>query len=492
MSESKGKINHTRHIIGTLTATVMLLVCGCSDFFAEKPTELQAVGIISDLHRIPFTPDVNIYIPHIYKKEPQILETKAGVKLLYFTRHHTVEEFSGSQSSSTKIPGLIEEQFGYKVSKTPTTNQLIINCPTRQEAQMVLEFLNQVDVPPIQVKINCLVSELYADETMDWETTIKIENLLGEKLTLGGREVEREIGGTVEKVLLPAFPGASLRDEARSMMGLKVGYSRKLGIAGHEFRALVDLLISRGYMKILMNPTLEVVNGQTAHIEAKDYVPLPKEIATNELTPYMTTEYKWVTDSLEITPHVFADGYIGLETKATIGSKSTPEGVKQIPIITERNIRNRENRIRQGESLIIGGIRKIEERCVVRGVPLLKDIPLLGILFSSKDFEERAKEIIFIITPTISAGGIPNIEMVEKIRRKHEPPTSYKSMQESTIEPIRFKTRQKQRQSKLLQTEQADIKTQDVRQILQKLNEKLEKSDAHKPNKDAEKNQSRS
>ncbi|MCH8216646.1 MAG: hypothetical protein IH892_07730, partial [Planctomycetes bacterium] len=97
-------------------------------------------------------------------------------------------------------------------------------------------------------------------------------------------------------------------------------------------------------------------------------------------------------------------------------------GVKQTPIITERTITNGENRIRQGESLIIGGLRKTERRSVVRGVPFLKDIPMLGVLFSSKDFEERAKEVIFILTPTISNYGVPNEEMVEFIREKHRAP----------------------------------------------------------------------
>jgi len=413
----------------------LLLLNGCADFFAEKPTELQSQAILSDLSRIRIVPDINAPVPHIYKEPSYILETKVGIKLFYFTQYHTVD----------KLAGLIKEQLGYTVSQSSPTNQLIINCPTRREAQTALKFLKQVDVPPIQVKIDCLVSELYADVTMDWETTIKIENLLGEKITLGGKEVD--------SVLLPAFPGASLRDEARELIGLKVGYSRKLGLAGHEFRALVDLLVSRGYLKILMNPTLEVVTGKTANITTRDYVPLPKEVIKEGVLPYTMTEYKWVVDSLEITPHAFADGYIGLETKAMIGSKSTPEGVKQIPIITERQIQNQENRIRQGDSLIIGGIRKIEKRSVVRGVPFLKDIPLVGILFSSKDFEERAKEIIFIITPTISTGGIETKKMVEQIKRKHEPPThEEKALQESIMDPFGFKAK-----TRALEKETEDI-----------------------------------
>ena len=444
MSGSSRRISRSQRIVGGLAVVVMLWICGCGDFFAEKPTELQAESILTDLSKITVVPDANISVPDIYKEPPEILETKDGVRLFYFTRYHTVD----------KLSGLIKEQLGYKVSQNPATNQLIINCPARQEAETVLEFLKQVDVPPIQVKIDCLVSELYADVTMDWETTIMIEDLFGEKITLGGKTVKEVIAGTVTDVLLPAFPGASLREEARELIGLKVGYSKK------DFKALVDLLVSRGYLKILMNPTLEVVNGQTAHIEARDFVPLPKEVevvSAGQVYPYMTTAYQWVVDSLEITPHVFADGYIGLETKAQIGSKSTPEGVKQIPIVTERTVKNKENRIRQGESLIIGGIRKSEKRSVIRGVPFLKDIPLLGILFSSKDFEERAKEIIFIITPSISTGGMPTKEMVEEIKRKHEPPIVPKGLHETILDPFSLGALEKEQHRKAMEAEQARI-----------------------------------
>ena len=123
----------------------------------------------------------------------------------------------------------------------------------------------EIDVPPIQVRIECMVSELYADLTVDRETTLLIQNLFGEGITLGGKT---DASGSI----LPAFPGAALRDPAREKFGLKIGVSQ--GEPGHRFEALVDILVSRGYLKILMNPTLEVVNGQIARIQAKEHVPL--------------------------------------------------------------------------------------------------------------------------------------------------------------------------------------------------------------------------
>jgi len=450
MGDKRQKIGCCRSIIAACAVLYMLFSTGCGDFFAQKPSELHSKAILNELEQIRTVSDPNIGVPYIYKEPPAILETKKGVRLFYFTQHHTVD----------KLASLIKEQLGYTVSQSPATNQLIIDCPNPEEAQTTLEFLGQIDVPPIQVKIDCIISELYADLTMDRETTIQIENLFGENISLGGK--------TVDDVLKPAFPGASLRDEAREMIGLKVGY------VDEDFTALVDLLVSRGYLKILMNPTLEVVNGETAKIEARDFVPLPKEVevvSNGLIYPYMTTEYQWVVDSLEITPHAFADGYIGLQTNAQISSKSTPEGVKQIPIITERKVTNKENRIRHGESLIIGGVRKSEERDVVRGVPVLKDIPLLGLLFSSRDFEERAKEIIFIITPTISTGGMPNKQMVENIRKKHEEPSIFDVLNIANDEIQQQPSPQQNRIKS--ETQKAKDETQKIQLMLKDLNNNL-------------------
>ncbi len=422
MSSSVIKIFSTPHYVRLILLSILLLLfSGCGNFFDEKTTEMHQKAILKEISEIePAEPSYPK--PDVYMTEPVILEQTVGgtveFKLFYFCKYHTAVELEQliHKQFATKLfdeKGKSTDVTDYTISSMPATNQLVVRCPTREDTQAVLQTLEMVDIPPIQVRIDCLISEVYSDITMDWETTLLIENLFGESISLGGKRVD----GTI----YPAFPGAALRDAARATFGLKTGYIRNEGILGHEFKALVDVLISRGYLKVLMNPTLEVVNGQTAEIMTSEHVPLDQISNVHPITGVITTttEYIDVVDSLKITPHVFADGYIGLETTALIGSKSTPEGVKQIPIVTKRQVMNKENRIREGESLVIGGITKTEKRSVVRGVPFLKDLPVLGILFSSKDFEERGKEVLFILTPTISSGGKSNIDIVNELRRKH-------------------------------------------------------------------------
>ncbi len=455
MTSSGQNVNRSQWLIMAVTVAVVLLVGGCGDFIGGKNTSLQSQSIIRDLNRIEPVSDPNIAVPEIYKEPPKIIEQIVGgeqeFKLFYFCMYHTSDELKKivHEQFATKLfdkKGKETKLVDYTVSSNPSTNQLIVRCPAREDASAVLELLEMVDVPPIQVKIDCLISEVYADLTLDWETTLEIENLFGEGIRAGSsaQPFGTGIAELVEEgELLPAFPGASLRDLARTQMGLQVGYLSDSG----NFLAMVDLLESKGYLKILMHPTLEVVNGKTAKITSSQHVPLQKIFLEDLRAGVVTskTEYIDVIDSLEITPHVFADGYIGLETSILLGSKLTPEGVKQLPIVTKKEIENKENRIRKGESLVIGGIRKTEKRDVARGVPFLKDIPILGLLFSGRDFEERVVETIFILTPTISTGGIPNKEMVERVKRIHRTPTS-DGLDEIIADPFGFEASEKARQ----------------------------------------------
>jgi len=469
-------VSRSRWLIPAVTVGIIVFAGGVCSLSAQTKTEHNAEKALSDLQIDVTATEPNIPIPEIYTTPPKIVEQIVGgkpeFKLVYFCRHHTSDE----------LKKIIHEQFAteifqkankpptvvpdYNVSSNPATNQLIVRCPAREDADAVLELLEMIDVPPIQIKIDCLISEIYADFTFDRETTIAIENLFGEGVAMkpGGLPFGANVQELIDEggAVLPAFPGASLRELVRARMGLNIGYLSTT----HEFTALVDLLESRGYLKILMNPVLETINGKPATFKATQHVPLqtitkfiPIKSGGSDYAPQTEIEYIDVIDSLEITPHIFADGYIGLETTVLLGAKNTPDGVKQVPIVTKKEIDNKENRVRPGESLIIGGMRKTEEFAVVRGVPILKDIPLIGFLFSGEDTEQRAVETVFILTPTYSTGGRPRQEVMEEIRRKHEP-AAPGGLQKTIDDIFGDKSREEEKQRKAQEAEQSRLDTQ--------------------------------
>ena len=403
-TDSAGK----RLALGGLLLCLACCIGGCGDFFAEKPTELQAQEILKELGQIKENPNLKNPLPELYQRPPVRIDIAGGVKLLYFARHHPAAD----------LALLLTQQLGYNVVPTASTNQLVVYCPDNEGADVAVDYLKLIDVPPVQVNIDCLILERFGDITMDWETSIFIENFLGEGVTLG--EDKGEFTSDILTSLNPAFPGAALREPERGTFGLDFGHWIDQGVAGHQVRTIVDVLESKGYLKILLNPTLETVNGKRASITIKDYSSYQEiKAGTANSEAYNITKYMWVEDTLSVTPFVYSDGSIGLKTAIKIGSRSKPEGVTQTAIITERSINIEENRIEPGKSLVIGGMRKSEKRSVVRGIPFFKDIPVFGVFFSSKDFEEKATEIIFILTPSISSGGQDYEEIKTELANKH-------------------------------------------------------------------------
>lgn len=403
-----------RKTLATATAAVLLPLTGCGDFFAQKPTEVQSMAILEELSQVRESPHTNNPLPEIYRQPPSRLSIKGGTKLFYYSKHHPAGH----------LAGLVKEQMGIDASVNAATNQLVLFCKDDVQAGTVEDYLLYLDVPPVQVNVDCLILERFGDITADWETSIMIQNFLGEGITMGeGRGRFNNQGNLT--ALDPAFPGAAIRETERAKFGMDFGFWRNKGVDGRQVRALVDVLISHGYLKILLNPTLETVNGQKATVTIKDFAPTQEVQVSRgggDRNVYNITQYMWVENTLTVTPHVYADGSIGLTTDIKIGSRSKPEGVVQRAIITERSINVAENRVLPGESLIIGGMRKSEKRSVIRGIPFFKDLPLVGILFSSKDFEEKGTEIIFILTPSVSSGGQDHSRVVQDIRTKHADP----------------------------------------------------------------------
>lgn len=405
-------------------------LCGCGDFFEAKPTELEAKALLRDISRVRENPHVGNPLPQVYLEEPKKLKVEDGIKLFYFTKYTPVGDLSFShkdknlERSVHGYAGTIRD-LGFNVSANLSTNQLIIHCANEAECDAALEYLHKTDVPPIQVHIDCLILERFGDETKDWETSILIEDLFGEGVTLGAAKYPN-----------PAFPGASLRETRRGDFGLDFGFWVNKDNVGERIRGIIDILESRGYLKILMNPTLETVNGKRATVQILDNAPIEMIVTEGNDRSYSVTSYKEVVDTLTVTPYVYADGSIGLNTSIKIGSKSKPEGVIQTPIITERSIDVGENRIQPGKSLVIGGMRKSEDRSVIRGVPFLKDLPIIGVFFSSKDYEQKATEITFILTPSISAGGVEYEDMADVIRKKFATPDYESDIDEIISDPL--------------------------------------------------------
>ncbi len=189
-------------------------------------------------------------------------------------------------------------------------------------------------------------------------------------------------------------------------------------------RATLQALAEEKVVKVLANPNILTVDGVTARYETGEDVPyLERKVAGNnevfsskfahsgvtlEITPQVLF---FDSDIMRENPHVRANVYVQM---SSISRFREEEGFTQ-PIVDER-VYQGEPELKAGARVIVSSLYRDAQDNTVRGVPILKDIPLLGRLFRSTSNTSRISQLYVIIKPTIydpfnqdiSGGGLPN------------------------------------------------------------------------------------
>jgi general secretion pathway protein D len=164
-----------------------------------------------------------------------------------------------------------------------------------------------------------------------------------------------------------------------------------------NYRATIDAMVNTENAKILANPQVATLDGQTARILIGDRLPVETKILENGVQQ-IAVNYIDVGIKLEVTPWVNEDGIITTRLLPEVSTNIATAG-------NNPSIRTRQAettlRVKNGETIVIGGLIQREDRKNVIKVPLLGDIPIIGNLFRSTSIEKRETELIIFITPKI-------------------------------------------------------------------------------------------
>lgn len=163
-----------------------------------------------------------------------------------------------------------------------------------------------------------------------------------------------------------------------------------------------------GLVKILAEPTIMAISGQEGSFLAGGTILIP--IDQSDENGGITLEEKDFGVSLKFTPTVLADGRINLRVKPEV-SEVSPEGVgitgglngltrSVLPLIFVRRAETTVQ-LRDGQSFAIGGLVKNNVVQNMKAFPILGELPILGALFRSSDFETEKTELVFVITPRL-------------------------------------------------------------------------------------------
>ncbi len=172
------------------------------------------------------------------------------------------------------------------------------------------------------------------------------------------------------------------------------------------FDTVIDALKDNGLAKLLAEPTLTALSGQEANFLSGGEIPIPVAQDNNRTT----IEYKKYGVQVKFQPLVLDAGRIGLRTHVAV---SEPDYTNQITVSTGSNqffsipaFRTRDAQsnveLADGQTIAIAGLIDERVRESAQKLPGLGEIPVLGLLFSSEEFQKGQTELIMFVTPHLA------------------------------------------------------------------------------------------
>jgi type II secretory pathway component GspD/PulD (secretin) len=250
------------------------------------------------------------------------------------------------------------------------------------------QLLAEVDTQPAQINYSIKVTEL----------DINKQNNLGLNWDFSGATTR--IGEEADNI---ANPPATLGDNGQTNL-LSFGAIGRTAVSDLATVSL-DAAITDGDGKLLADPNISAIDGQPAQAFIGDTVNYVESITQTTTGQNITTASVQVGVILRVTGKVTPDGYITLnvhpEVSEITGYLSVPGG-GSLPQVASRYA-DTTVRVKNGETIAIGGLIQENDTKNVNKVPGLGDIPFLGKLFQDNQVQKQRTEVVFLLTTKVAS-----------------------------------------------------------------------------------------
>ena len=289
-----------------------------------------------------------------------------------------------------------------RVSETDENVLLLTLRPELKD--IVEEFLQRFDVPEAQVYIKAKVVEVTLDSNLEYGVSWFFDRGGGDPATgaPGAQNPNAFFRSTRSQFRPGSFTSSPL---SPSNTGLSLLFDDLSTDEGTIF-ATIEALQQRGSANILSEPSIVATQGQLATLHTGQETPI-LELTTRGASDTITTKFKDTGIRLDFHPLHIGREYVKLRVRVEVSSvtgfvevSTSSESAIQNPIIAQRNAETVVT-IRDGMTLVIGGLYSVSEIEDRSGVPILADLPVLRFLFSKKKKTKVKSELDFFITPTI-------------------------------------------------------------------------------------------
>lgn len=282
-----------------------------------------------------------------------------------------IQAYSSSQASMAAAGG----------GGTGRSDMMIIT-DYQSNLDRIRELVAKLDVAPIQVTIDAHIYEIDLNEEerlgINWQKQIPIPGTTEQSFDMSIAPEAADAGGT--------------------------GVFRWGSLNVNQFRALLAMLKTHSFAKVLSNPVITTLNNKQANITVGQAIPYVSSSQTNAETGNVTTTVAQANANITllVTPSVTGNDEVFLDISPTISSVLgfTTLGGNSTPNLSNRSAQTQVI-IKNNHTIVIGGMIKTDKNDSVSKVPFLGDLPGIGQLFRKKTTKESRTELIIFITPHI-------------------------------------------------------------------------------------------
>ncbi len=183
-------------------------------------------------------------------------------------------------------------------------------------------------------------------------------------------------------------------------------------------RGVIRLLAEDGKVNVLSSPSLMVRNNETASIRVGDQQPISTSLVSSTGNVVASSvQFKDTGVILEVTPRINSDGMVSLEVNQEVTDVGDIDDATGQRSFLRRSIRS-SVAVNSGETLVLGGLIRENKAQVESGVPFLRELPFLGVLFGQTVTSTTRTELMIMLTPRIVRDKNEARQVTEEYRRK--------------------------------------------------------------------------
>lgn len=310
-------------------------------------------------------------------RELEALESRRGVA---FPIPRAVGAMGGDTTGQTAA-GLAGRTT---IVPDPATNSLVIRTAP-PNYPVLEETITALDVRPPQVLLEVLIAEISLDRStqfgIDWTAAGSLRRLRSDSVSGG-------VG-----VVLPD-----------SQLGKTGDYFFRIVSSGRvDVRATLRAIAARANVRILSTPHILALNNEEARILVGSQVPFSQSTRSGlDVVVDRVIQYRDVGTQLTIIPTINTDGYVTFRILQEVSAltQQTLAAALGAPVITTREVETSAI-VKDRHTIVLGGLIGNERITTESGIPLLKDIPLLGYLFKSRTSSNVRTELAVFVTPYV-------------------------------------------------------------------------------------------